>query len=120
MTRVLSSNPIVVETLAISPTQVVVEGKSAGTSSLILWDEAGRSQILDVVVDLDVSSLRNAIQRTYPDSKLEVQADGARLILTGSVIDPKQAEDLAKMANAYWPGCEFYTLGTHEKQVLLE
>jgi pilus assembly protein CpaC len=122
MTRVLSSNPIVVETLAISPTQVVVEGKSAGTSSLILWDEAGRSQILDVVVDLDVSSLRNAIQRTYPDSKLEVQADGARLILTGSVTDPKQAEDLAKMANAYSNQIvNSLTVGTlHEKQVLLE
>ena len=47
MTRVLSSNPTVVETLATSPTQVVVEGKAAGASSLILWDEAGRSQVLE-------------------------------------------------------------------------
>ena len=122
MTRVLSSNPTVVETLATSPTQVVVEGKAAGASSLILWDEAGRSQVLDVIVDLDVSALRNAIQRTYPDSKLDVQADGARLILTGSVTDPKQAEDLGKMAGAYSNQVvNSLTVGTlHEKQVLLE
>jgi pilus assembly protein CpaC len=122
MKRVLSSNPAVVETLATSPTQVVVEGKSAGASSLILWDEAGGSQILDVVVDLDVSALRNAIQRTYPDAKLDVQADGARLILTGSVTDPKQAEDLGKMANAYSNQVvNSLIVGTlHEKQVLLE
>jgi pilus assembly protein CpaC len=122
MTRVLSSNPTVVETIATSPTQVVVEGKSAGASSLILWDEAGRSQVLDVIVDLDVAALRNAIQRTYPDSKLDVQADGARLILTGSVTDPKQAEDLGKMAGAYSNQVvNSLTIGTlHEKQVLLE
>ena len=122
MTRVLSSNPTVVETLATSPTQVVVEGKSAGASSLILWDGAGHSQVLDVVVDLDVTALRGAIQRTYPDSKLDVQADGGRLILTGSVTDPKQAEDLAKMANAYSNQVvNSLIVGTlHEKQVLLE
>src|SRR5437764_3677061 len=58
ITRVLSSNPTAVETLAISPTQLVIEGKSAGSSSLILWDNSGRSQVLDVVVDLDIAALR--------------------------------------------------------------
>src|SRR5678815_2485989 len=57
ITRVLSSNPAVVETLATSRTEVVVEGRAAGTSSLILWDETGRSQMLDVIVDLDVTCL---------------------------------------------------------------
>jgi pilus assembly protein CpaC len=122
MTRVLSSNPNVVETLVTSPTQVVVEGKAAGASSLILWDGSGHSQILDVVVDLDVSALRAAMQRTYPDSKLDVQADGPRLILTGSVPDPKLADDLTKMATAYSGQIvNSLTVGApHEKQVLLE
>ncbi len=66
LSRVLSSNPAVVETMATSPTQVVVEGKAAGNSSLILWDASGRSQILDVAVDIDIAGLRNAIQRSYP------------------------------------------------------
>lgn len=122
MTRVLSSNPNVVETLVTSPTQVVVEGKSAGSSSLILWDGSGHSQILDVVVDLDVSALRSTIQHTYPDSKLDVQADGARLILTGSVPDPKLADDLTKMAGAYSQQVvNSMTVGApHQKQVMLE
>jgi pilus assembly protein CpaC len=122
MTRVLSSNPVVVETLATSPTQIVVEGKAAGASSLILWDGAGRSQILDVVVDLDISALRNTIQRTYPNSKLDVQADAGRVILTGSVPDPKLADDLMKMAGAYSTQVvNSLTVGApHERQVLLE
>src|SRR5579864_2307262 len=81
LTRVLSSNPAAVETMATSPTQVVVEGKGAGESSLILWDESGRSQVLDVAVDLDIAGLRSAIQRSYPHEKLEVEADAGRLVL---------------------------------------
>ena len=108
ITRVLSSNPAVIETLATSPTEVVVEGRAAGTSSLILWDQTGRSQMLDVIVDLDVTGLRTAIEHTYPNQQVEVQADGGRLVLTGNVPDAKAAEDLNKMATVYsHPGRKF-------------
>src|SRR5215470_5989755 len=122
LNRVLSSNPAVVETLATSPTQVVVEGLAAGSSSLILWDGTGHSQILDVVVDLDISMLRNTLQRTYPDSRIDVQADGAKVILTGSVSDPKLVDDLSRMATAYSPTIvNSITIGApHQKQVMLE
>jgi pilus assembly protein CpaC len=122
ITRALSSNPAAVETLAISPTQLVIEGKSAGSSSLILWDSAEHSQVLDVVVDLDIGALRSAVQRSYPASQIEVQADAGRLILTGSVSDPKIVDDLGKMATAYSPQVvNSVTVETfHEPQVLLE
>ena len=58
LTRVLSSNSTAVEAMATSPTQVVVEGKAAGNSSLILWDTSGQSQVLDVAVDLDIAGLQ--------------------------------------------------------------
>src|SRR5438034_3514863 len=89
VTRILSSNPTVIDTLATSPTQVVVEGKSAGSSSLILWDASGHSQMLDVTVDVNVAHLRTAIEQTYPGQPITVQSDGAHLIVTGTVSDPK-------------------------------
>src|SRR3954454_15357225 len=54
VSRVLSSNPAVIDTLATSPKQVVVEGKTPGVSSLIIWDSEGHSQILDVTVDVNI------------------------------------------------------------------
>jgi len=122
ITRVLSSNPAVIETLATSPTQVVVEGKAAGKSSLILWDEAGHSQILDVVVDPDLSGLRAAIQHAYPDEQIAVQADGSHLILSGNVPDAHASEDLGKMAGMYSTQVvnSLLVSVTHERQVLLE
>src|SRR5256886_4025843 len=122
ITRVLSSNPSVIETLATSPTEIVVEGRAAGSSSLILWDQSGRSQMLDVVVDVDVAGLRSAIERSYPDQHIDVQADGGRLILTGKVTDPKMIEDLTKMSTVYSNQVvNSLTLGIfHDRQVLLE
>src|SRR5437660_1708723 len=122
ITRVLSSNPAVIETLATSPTEIVVEGRAAGSSSLILWDQSGRSQMLDVIVDVDVSGLRSAIERTYPDQHIDVQADGGRLILTGKVTDAKMIEDLTKMSGVYSNQIvNSLTLGiSHDRQVLLE
>jgi len=119
--RVLSSNPAAVETLVTSPTQVVVEGKAAGSSSLILWDEAGNSQLLDVIVELDVSELRAAIERAYPNQKIDVQVDGARLILSGNVSAPSVAEELAKLAAPYGQVVNSLTVPvSHDRQVLLE
>jgi len=122
MTRVLSSNPAVVETLATSPTQVVVEGKAAGNGSLILWDQSGHSQMLDVVVDVDVTGLRTAIERAYPNQHIEVQADAGRLILSGVVTDPHAVEDLTKMAGLYSPTVvnSLTLTASHDPQVLLE
>jgi pilus assembly protein CpaC len=122
LTRVLSSNSTAVEALATSPTQVVVEGKAAGSSSLILWDASGHSQILDVSVDLDVAGLRNAIQRSYPKEQLEVEADGGRLMLTGSASNAHIVEDLGKMASSYSAQIvnSVHVPQVHERQVMLE
>ena len=122
MTRVLASNPVAIETVATTPTQVVVEGKAVGTSSLILWDEAGHSQMLDVVVDLDVSGLRDAIGYAYPDEKIDVQADGGRLILSGKIADPHIIDALKKMAGLYSAQVvDSLTMASpHDRQVLLE
>src|SRR5947209_14455933 len=122
ITRVLSSNPAVIETLATSPTEIVVEGRAPGSSSLILWDQSGRSQMLDVIVDVDVSGLRSAIERSYPDQHIDVQADGGRLILTGKVTDAKTVEDLTKMSTVYSNQIvnSLTVAISHDRQVLLE
>ena len=122
LTRVLSSNPTAIETLATSPTEVVVEGKAPGASSVILWDNLGHSQVLDVQVDVDVVGLRNAIQHAYPNDQIDVEADSGRLVLTGTASDAHALEDLTKMASVYSKDVlnSVKVPIIHERQVLLE
>ena len=99
--RVLASNPKVIQALVTSPTQVVVEAESAGTSTLILWDESGSSRMLDVHADLDLVGLRTAIQKAYPNQSIQAQADEGRIILSGVVKGQAEQDDLTKMAGIY-------------------
>ena len=120
--RVLVSNPAVIDALATSPSQVVVEAKAAGTSNLILWDETGSSRMLDVTVDLDVSGLRTAIERAYPNQPIQAQADGGRVILSGTVRDQKAEDSLVKIATIYSKDIvdSLEQVPVHERQILLE
>ena len=120
--RILLSNPAVIDALAMNPNEVVVEAKAPGTSSLILWDESGTSRMMDVTVDLDVASLRTAIDQAYPGRSIEVEADGGRLILTGRVPSQHAEDELVKMAGVYSKDV-VDSLGqqaSHQRQILLE
>lgn len=120
--RILLSNPAVIDALATDRNEVVVEAKAPGTSSLILWDESGMSRMMDVTVDLDVASLRTAIDHSYPGRAVEVEADGDRLILTGRVPSQRAEDELVKMAGAYSKDVvdSLAQQSSHQRQILLE
>jgi len=120
--RILLSNPAVIDALVTNPMQLVVEAKAPGTSSLILWDELGASRMMDVTVDLDVSSLRAALERTYPDRAVSVEADGGRLILKGRVPSQRAEDDLVRMAGIYSKDVvdSLNQPVIHQRQILLE
>lgn len=121
--RVLVSNPNVVQAVATTPSQVVVTAISVGASSLILWDESGRSRMLDVLVDLDVAALRDGIQLAFPNEPIQVQAEGDKLIVSGAVSSQEVIDSALKMAGTF----SAKTVNSlvlaeppHEKQILLE
>ena len=120
--RVLLSNPAVIDAMAMDRNEVVVEAKAPGTSSLILWDESGSSRMMDVTVDLDVASLRTAIDQAYPGRSIEVKADGDRLILTGHVPTQHAEDELVKMAGIYSKDVvdSLAQQSSHQRQILLE
>jgi len=101
VTRVMTGNPTAIETVATTPTQIVVTGKAPGASSLIIWDTPDHSQQLDVLVEPDISAIRATIERSYPGQQISVETDGARIILSGAVSSQKAADDLTKMATLY-------------------
>ncbi len=121
--RVLVSNPTVIQVVTTTPRQVVVTAKGVGASSLILWDESGRSRLLDVLVDLDVTALRDGIQMAYPSEPIQVQAEGDRLIISGQASGQEVIDSVLKMADVLSKNVvNSMTLAAppHEKQILLE
>ena len=96
--RVLVGNPAVVTTATTAPNEVVVTATASGSSSVVLWQEDNKSRILEVFGDLDVSLLREAVARSFPNEPIEVEAEENRIVLTGTATAVPVAEQIAKMA----------------------
>jgi pilus assembly protein CpaC len=121
--RVLVSNPNAIEAITTTPSQVVVTAKNVGASSLILWDETGRSRMLDVLVDLDVAALRDGIQLAYPNEPIQVQAEADKLIVSGAVSSQEVIDNVLKMTPAFSKNTVNSLVlaePPHERQILLE
>ena len=99
--RVLTGNPSVIESVVPSPREVVLTAKQAGGSSLMLWDENGQSRMMDVSADLDVTSLRNAMDQSFPNSGVDVQSQGDKVVLVGTVPSAAVADQMLKMAGNF-------------------
>ncbi len=96
--RVLVGNPGVVTTSTTAPNELVVTVSAPGSSSVVLWQEDNRSRILEVFGDIDVSLLREAIARSFPTERIQVEAEENRIVLTGTATSQPVADQIAKMA----------------------
>jgi pilus assembly protein CpaC len=99
--RIVVSNPAVLDTVTVSTTQVVVTAKTAGSSSLVLWDEGSNARILDVYADIDVSGLRDGVKSAYPNEPVEIEAEQEKILVTGRVASKAVADNILKMASVY-------------------
>jgi len=99
--RILTGNPEVIESVVTSPAELVITAKQPGSSSLMLWDESGRNRYLDVYSDLDVGSLRASVDQSFPYANVDVQSEGSRVVLVGTVPSRDVADQISKMAGNF-------------------
>ncbi len=120
--RIVVSSPDVLDTAIISPTQVVVTAKSAGSSSLVLWDETSNARIVDVFADVDVSGLRQDIRSAYPNETVEIEPEEGRVVVTGQVSSKAVQDDMLRIASAYSKNVVDSTTleARREKQVMMK
>ncbi len=84
ITRIAVTNPAVADAVVVQPREVLIDGKSAGTVSLIIWG-AGRRAQYDVVVELGVSTLQQKLQALFPGEDINATLNDEALILSGRV-----------------------------------
>jgi Flp pilus assembly secretin CpaC len=71
--RVSLADPNIAEAIVVSPNQVLVNGKTPGGVSLIIWDEADQSQVFEVSVDIDVLGLSQKIHEVFPTEDVHIE-----------------------------------------------
>src|SRR5215469_7283338 len=99
--RVSVTDPEIADPQVITPTQVLVHGRSPGEVSLLIWDESERSRSFDLRVDVDVTAAQDEIKRIFPDEQIDVSASRSAIVLSGHVTTEDAAKHAGQVAGAY-------------------
>jgi pilus assembly protein CpaC len=89
--RVSLADSTIAEALVVSPLQVVLNGKTPGTVSLLLWDENEQNQIFEVTVDVDILSLSEKIRQVFPTEPVQLEAAQGVVMISGKISSPEVA-----------------------------
>jgi pilus assembly protein CpaC len=94
------------EANAVSPTEVLINGKTVGETSLILWDISGARQFVHITVlpdtttaDDHLESVRRELQTELPDQALKISASNGSIFLRGTVKDLNSSERAVQIAS---------------------
>jgi len=92
VTRISISNPDVVDAVAVTSREILVNGKAPGLSSLVIWSKTGERTMYAVTVERDLEPIRRLLKETFPDEAVDVRADRDSLALVGHASSPGVAE----------------------------
>ena len=94
------ADPNVAEALIVSPTELVVNGKALGSTSLILWDQAGTPRLYAVEVTPDAAALERSLRSQMPGESIYVAASGNAVTLSGRLTNAEAATQAVEIAKA--------------------
>lgn len=99
--RVSVTDPAVADAIVVTPTQILVHGRSPGEVSLLIWDELERSRSFDLRVDVDVTAAAEEEHRVFPDEQITVSPSRSAIVLSGHVSTEDVAKRAGMIAEAY-------------------
>ena len=106
LTRVSVGFGDIAEVSVAGPRQVLLNGKAAGVTSLIIWHEDGSRQLFDITVaasryltDKRVEGVQQEIAREIPAGTVKVSFENDTVFLRGTVKDLTSAERAVAIAS---------------------
>ena len=124
VTRIAITNPAIADAVVVQPREILIDGKGAGTVSLIIWGGSQRVQY-DVVVDAGVLGLEQQLKNLFPGEDIRILVSDEALVLSGSVSSNAimlKAAEIATLSSAKLKVINLLQLpgGTESQQVMLQ
>jgi pilus assembly protein CpaC len=96
----------IAEATAISPRELLLNGKTPGVTSMILWQEGGTRRVFDITVvasrflaDSHVEAIRSEIERELPGQSVNLSFENETVFLRGTVRDVTSADRAVAIAS---------------------
>jgi pilus assembly protein CpaC len=101
--RVSIADPTIAEAIVVSPNQVLVNGKTPGGVSLIVWDESDQSQSFEVSIDIDVLGLSQKIREVFPNEDVHLDTSRDVVMLSGKISSKEVADKILEIVKGVTP-----------------
>jgi pilus assembly protein CpaC len=101
--RVSIADPTVAEAIVVSTNQVLVNGRTPGGVSLIVWDETDQSQSFEVSVDIDVLGLSQKIREVFPNEDVHLDTSRDVVMLSGKISSKEIADKILEIVKGVAP-----------------
>ena len=102
ITRIAITNPAIADAVVVRPREILLDGKAAGTISLIVWGGDKRIQY-DLVVEQPVSALEQQLRQLFPGERIEAAITPDSVVLSGQVTSTQVMLRAAEVARASAP-----------------
>jgi pilus assembly protein CpaC len=124
ITRIAITNPAIADAVVVEPREILIDGKEAGTVSLIVWGSGTRKQY-DVVVDPGVAGLEQQFKALFPGEDIRVNITDEAMILSGNVSSNNVMLRIGEIAAASASKLKIINMlqlpgGTESQQVMLQ
>lgn len=124
VTRIAVTNPDVADATVVTPREVLIDGKTTGTTSLIVWGATSRVQY-DVAVDPGVATLEQHFRTLFPGENIAVSVSSEAVILAGEVSANGIVLRAGEIALGAYPKSQLINMltlpgGTPSQQVMLQ
>jgi pilus assembly protein CpaC len=97
--RIAVTNPAVADATVVQSREILVDGKTPGTVSLIVWSNTERKHY-DLVVEPAITTLQNQLRALFPGEDISVSATEEAIILSGAVSSNNVSLRAAEIAQA--------------------
>ncbi|MFZ2017548.1 MAG: type II and III secretion system protein family protein [Methyloceanibacter sp.] len=99
---VMVSNPGLIDAVMQSSTRAYIIGKQLGEANVIFTDKDGNQVVmLEITIERDLSGLSSLLDRLLPNSNIQVQGIGERVVLTGTVTSPLDATRACEVVTSF-------------------
>ena len=96
--QISTSDPAVVDAVAVSTREVLLNAKAMGTATVVIWAKTGERTIYGVTVEQNLDPLRRLLRDTFPTEDIQVQSSRDAISLTGRVATKEIADRAALLA----------------------
>jgi pilus assembly protein CpaC len=96
VTRISTSNPDIVDASPVTSREILLQGKSSGIATLVVWSKTGQRNFYNITIEQNLDPLRRLLAETFPNAEIHVQSSRDSLSMTGRV----PAKDVADRAMA--------------------